>query len=118
MNFSKDEYIFKNVHSIFLGKKSYIDYLESTDKDGKIINGYHIRLKGITEAGLKHTAKEYSTNGITPEYFKLYEDFARGTIKDIVLNPWNEETNKNKVLFEFKLGKVSTKKEFKRKVKF
>ena len=67
--------------SIFLGKKSYIDLLESTDKDGKTITGYHIRLKGITEAGLEHTAKTYSEDKKTPEYFKLYEDLAQGTKK-------------------------------------
>jgi hypothetical protein len=99
--------------SIFLGKKSYIDSLESTDKDGNTITGHHIRLKGITEEGLEHTAKQYDGG-----YFELYEDLAKGTEKEIVLNPFNPEKNKNKVLFEFKAGKVSTRKEFTRKVKF
>jgi len=104
--------------SIFLGKKSYIDYLESTNEKGETIHGHHIRLKGITEAGLEHTAKTYSEDKKTPEYFKMYEDLAKGTVKTIVLNPFNPDTNKNKVLFEFKQGKVSTRKEFSRKVKF
>jgi len=104
--------------SIFLGKKSYIDSLESTDKDGKTITGHHIRLKGITEAGLEHTAKTYSEDKKTPDYFKMYEDLAQGTEKSIILNPFNPDKNQNKVLFEFKEGKVSTRKEFSRKVKF
>jgi len=93
--------------SIFLGKKSYCDYLESKDSNGKTINGYHIRLKGITKEGLDHTAEEYEDS-----YFGLYNDLANGITKKILLNP------KNKVLFEYKSGYVSTKTEFYREVKF
>ena len=107
-----------SVKAIFLGKKSYIDMLESTDSEGKKITGLHIKLKGITEEGLEHAAKQYSEDGKTPEYFKLYEDLARGTEKEIILNPYNAEKNKTKVLFEFKDGTVSTKQKFIRKVKF
>lgn len=108
----KDEPIYAT-KSIFLGKKSYIDVLESKDKDGNIIKGYHIRLKGITEEGLLKASKEYVNS-----YEGLYTDLAHGIEKSIVLNPFNEDENKHKVLFEFKMGKVSTKKEFIRKVKF
>ena len=104
--------------SIFLGKKSYIDCLESKDKNGNKITGHHIRLKGITEAGLEHTAKTYSEDGKIPEYFKMYEDLAKGTPKKIILNPYNKETNSQKVLFEFNGGNVGTRKEFIREVKF
>ena len=107
-----------SVKAIFLGKKSYIDILESTDAEGKKITGHHIKLKGITEEGLEHTAKKYSADGKTPEYFKLYEDLARGTEIEITLNPYNVEKNKTKVLFEFKDGSVSTKQKFIRKVRF
>ena len=99
--------------SIFLGKKSYMDYLESTDKDGNIINGFHTRLKGITREGMKHTAKEYKDG-----YMGLYTDLAKGIEKNMVLNPFDEDNNSQKVLFEFKKGTVSFKKEFIRKVKF
>ena len=98
--------------SIFLGKKSYIDMLESTDSEGKTITGYHKRLKGITKEGLEHTAKQYSG------YFELYEELAKGKEIEIVLNPYNVEKNKTKVLFEFKDGTVSTKQKFIRKVRF
>lgn len=99
--------------SIFLGKKSYLDVLESKDKNGKMITGYHIRLKGITEEGLHEASKKYKDS-----YLGLYKDLANGTEKSIILNPFNHEENKQKVLFEFKMGKVSTKNEFIRKVKF
>lgn len=99
--------------SIFLGKKSYIDILESVDKNGNKINGHHIRLKGITEEGLEDAAKKYE-NG----YFGLYEDLADGNEVKIILNPYNESKNSKKVLFEFGDGCVSTKKEFIRSVKF
>ena len=98
--------------SIFLGKKSYYDKLESVDKDGNKISGQHIRLKGITEEGLEHTAKKY--NG----YENLYTELSKGEKIKFILNPFDESKNKNKVLFEFKQGKVSTKKEFTREVKF
>ena len=93
--------------SIFLGKKSYCDYLESKDKSGRTINGYHIRLKGITKEGLDHASEEYEDS-----YFGLYKDLASGITKRILLNP------KDKVLFEYKSGYVSTKTEFFREVKF
>ena len=93
--------------SIFLGKKSYMDYLESKDKDGNTINGYHIRLKGITEAGLIHTANMYKNS-----YTGLYTELSQGKSINFLLNP------KDKVLFEFNKGQVSTKKDFYREVKF
>ena len=99
--------------SVFLGKKSYMDYLESTDEKGNTVHGFHIRLKGITKEGLEHTAKQYDNS-----YIGLYEDLAKGNEKKIILNPYNPDTNENKVLFEFKEGKVSTRKEFTRVVKF
>jgi hypothetical protein len=99
--------------SIFLGKKSYMDLLESKDEYGNIINGYHIRLKGITEDGLKEQAKKYENS-----YEGLYTDLCDGKELDIVLNPFNKEDNYQKVLFEYNNGYVKTKDQFKRKVKF
>ena len=101
------------VKSIFLGKKSYLDCLESKDKDGNIITGYHIRLKGITKEGLEHVSKEYDES-----YLGLYKYLTTGAEKEITLNPFNPDENKNKVLFEFKNGRVKTRTKFTRKVKF
>lgn len=100
--------------SIFLGKKSYIDCLESTNKKGKTIHGYHVKLKGITEQGLNNSAREYKRIGL----FGLYDDLRTGKAKTIILNPVNDNKNQNKVLFEFKEGKVSTRREFTREVSF
>ena len=44
--------------SLFLGKKTYIDILESTDKDGNIINSEHIRMRGIPTPCIKYYAKQ------------------------------------------------------------
>lgn len=101
------------IKSIFLGKKSYMDLLESKNKDGKIINDYHIRLKGITKEGLHHISKKYENS-----YLGLYEDLTKGNEIGIILNPYDEINNSKKVLFEFKKGVVKTRKEFIRKVKF
>jgi hypothetical protein len=93
--------------SIFLGKKSYMDYLESKDKNGNTINGFHIRLKGITEAGLEHSASKYEDS-----YVGLFTELSKGKTIKMLLNP------KDKVLFEYKQGHVSTKSEFYREIKF
>lgn len=102
------------VKSIFLGKKSYIDCLESVDKDGNKITGFHTRMKGMTEDGLEHSAKKYGTES----YFGLYKDLANDVGVRMLLNPLNVEQNKQKVLFEFKNGNVSTKRPFYRDVCF
>ena len=60
--------------SIFLGKKCYIDKLESRDKDNKPIHGYHIRMKGITHDSIAYTAKKYFGG----DYLKLYENLFNG----------------------------------------
>ena len=111
-NAGKGEEIYA-VKSIFLGKKSYIDKLESKDKDGNIIHSHHIRLKGITKEGIAHQAKNYD-NGVEG----LYEDLSKGNPVEFILNPFNEETNSQKVLFQYGNGRVNFKKEFKRVVKF
>ena len=48
------------VESLFLGKKTYIDILESTDKDGKTINSEHIRMKGIPTPCIKYYAGQHN----------------------------------------------------------
>ena len=42
------------IESLFLGKKTYIDILESTDQDGKTINPEHIIMKDIRTYTLYH----------------------------------------------------------------
>ena len=86
-------------------------------KDNNIINGNHIRLKGITEQGIDDRAKDYNKFG-KDKYFKMFEDLAKGKKIGYILNPFNPEENRQKVLFEFKEGKVSTRKEFIREIQF
>lgn len=98
--------------SLFLGKKSYIDYLESTDAEGKTINGYHIRLKGITTESIEHHSKEFNNP------FEMFEFLAQGNKKVMTLNPFNVDKNHQKVLFEFVKGGVKTRQKFVREIKF
>ena len=60
--------------SIFLGKKSYIDELVGTDKDGNEKIGYHIRMKGIPESCMYYTAKQNGYENV----FEMYEDLLDG----------------------------------------
>jgi len=98
--------------SIFLGKKSYIDVLESVDTNGDKIKGHHVRLKGITEAGMKHSAKKHGS------FEKLYESLAKGIPETFVLNPYDEDEETQKVMFQYVKGGVMTRKEFCRRVRF
>ena len=59
--------------SIFLGKKSYYDKLEGTNKNGDIIDGEHIRMKGINKEGIQHYAKLKGCS-IEDIYDRLYDD--------------------------------------------
>jgi len=106
------------IKSLFLGKKSYIDVLECVNKDGSVMRGFHKRLKGITSEGLEHASKSYPVSS----YLGLYEHLAKGNEVDIVLNPYNPDTEEQKVLFDFKrcsnVMRVSTKQEFRRMVRF
>tara|TARA_R110000765_G_scaffold394611_2_gene488151 strand:+ start:58 stop:2304 length:2247 start_codon:yes stop_codon:yes gene_type:complete len=102
-----------SVKFIGLGKKSYYDKLEGKDKDGNIIHSHHIRLKGITKEGIEHQAKNY-VNGVEG----LYEDLTKGNAIEFLMNPFNEETNSQKVLFQYVDSKVNFRDEFRRVVKF
>ena len=60
--------------SIFLGKKSYFDKLEGTNnKNGEIIHGEHIRMKGINKEGIQHYA-DLKGCSIEDIYDRLYDD--------------------------------------------
>ena len=62
------------VESLFLGKKTYIDSLESTGKDGKTINSEHFRMKGIPTPCIKYYAKQHDISvAARPFKIKWYE---------------------------------------------
>jgi hypothetical protein len=60
--------------SIFLGKKSYIDELVGTDKDGNEKIGYHIRMKGIPESCMHYTAEKNGYDNV----FEMYQALLDG----------------------------------------
>jgi hypothetical protein len=95
---------------IILGKKSYIDELEGTDKQGNKYINFHIRLKGIPPQSINYYVKQ---NNLSSEY-ELYEKLYNGenVIFDITAGG-------DKTCFEFLNNySVNTKTEFKRNVKF
>ena len=61
------------IEIVFLGeKKTYIDILESTDKDGKTINSEHIRMKGTPTPCTKYYAQQkgITVSDVYKELFK------------------------------------------------
>jgi hypothetical protein len=98
----------KSIRSCFLGKKAYIDELRGYDAEGKEHIDYHIRLKGVTEAGINERVEELGA-------MELYEKLANGEELTFVLNP-----TKHKVMFDFTKNSVITRKtrSFTREVSF
>ena len=72
--------------SIFLGKKCYIDILESTDKNGDVINGEHIRMKAIPTPCIKYTAKQNNQSVL-----ELYKQLFNNDIIDFDLTNNNNK---------------------------
>ena len=72
-----------STESYFLGKKCYIDRLECINKDKSIVHGYHIRLKGVTDAGIKHTIN----NKFKGDAMKMFKYLSSGKSLKIPLNP-------------------------------
>ena len=99
----------KSKKSIFLGKKCYIDCLEGENKEGDIIKGYHIRMKGVPSKCVINTAKNMGVG-----LFELYEKHYRGeTITYDLVN------DSGRVFFE-QLSNlhIRSRNEFKRTLKF
>ena len=59
--------------SIFLGKKCYIDSLYALDKDGKELNDYHIRMKGVSTNCIKYKGDQEYNGDFMKMFTKLYE---------------------------------------------
>lgn len=95
--------------SIFLGKKCYIDLLNGLNKNNEKITGHHVRLKGVTQAGIDH-ATEKEEGGI----FKIFERLSNGEAIEFIMNPLNS------VSFEYTKTGIFTRKQesFKRVIKF
>ena len=77
------------VRSIFLGKKSYIDELQGTNKKGEIVTGYHIRMKGIPSKCLLYASEK---NGFKNP-FELYQSLYNGRQIEFDLTNDGEKAN-------------------------
>ena len=73
------------IESLFLGKKTYIYILESTDKDGKTINSEHIRMKSIPTPCIKYYAQKKGI--IVSDVYKKF--FNNKTIRFDLTNDGN-----------------------------
>ena len=58
--------------SLFLGKKVYLEILESTVVDGSLIAGEHVRCKGVPTASVKYAA-ETAGISVLDLYKRLYD---------------------------------------------
>lgn len=94
---------------IALGKKCYIDVLEAKDKNNKIYNGFHIRLKGVSGEAITYEANK---RGITE--LDIYERLYKG--EDI---EFDLTCGGDKACFKFEKNyDIHTQLLFKRKIKF
>ena len=75
----------------FLVKKTYIDMLESTDKDGNTINSEHIRMKGIPTSCITYYAEQHNMS-VLDVFKQLYDN---KTIKFDLSNDGNKFVCKN-----------------------
>ena len=64
----------KSKKSIYLGKKCYLDMLEGKDKDGNIVTGQHVRMKGIPNRCLEY----YSNKLYNGSMWDMYKDLHDG----------------------------------------
>ena len=108
------------IRSVFLGKKFYLDVLESTDKNGKTIRGEHRRGKGCSDIGLDVASRKYYNPklDISPSIGMYAELCKPNSSVEIQLNAYDPLTNVQKVSFEFKNGSVSTRGKFVRNISF
>jgi hypothetical protein len=95
-------------NSYFLGKKMYIDEIESINEKGEIINGFHIRMKGIPNKTIEYYCKENKISSLEL-YEKLYNH------ESINFDLTNGGTKCN---FEYKSDMtIHTRSEFSRTIK-
>ena len=106
----------KSLEMVILGKKSYLDVLEGTLKNGDKVNGEHVRLKGIPNKTIEYTRKLNNLSSIKDLYYGLL----KGKTIDFDLCHSDKSIEKHgRVNFDFKKnGTVETKIKFLRSIKF
>ena len=114
-NDCEDIYSYK---SIFLGKKCYIDMLKGTALDGSVVWGTHIRMKGIPNSTIKHTANMLYDGNDDDNLYSLYESLYEGVRIEFDLLEYKDGKS-NRVNFKFdKNGSIRSMTEFKRSLHF
>ena len=98
------------IESIFLGKKCYIDKLQGYDKDGNLVNDYHIRMKGVPNKSIL-----YKSNFENRDVMDIYKNMFKGNPEEFDLNCGGHKIN-----FEYNSDMtISTRtKEYIRTLKF
>ena len=104
-----------SIWNVSLGSKCYLDVLKGKNKFGEIIYDTHIRLKGVTEAGINAKINEYKKENFIENAKSLFTDLSLGKEVEFVLNP-----TKDKVMMKYVEGGITTLENgsFKRKLKF
>lgn len=106
----------KSLEMVILGKKSYLDVLEGTLKNGDKVYGEHVRLKGIPNKTIEYTRKLNNLSSIKDLYYSML----KGNSIDFDLCHSDNTIEKfGRVNFDFKKnGTVETKTKFLRTLKF
>jgi hypothetical protein len=92
-----------------------MDVLESKDKDGNIINGEHLRMKGVPQQSIDYTRKLLNTN-FHDLYMKLYKG---EKIKfDLLCGGQRCNFQYNKDMSVRSLGYINGESEFTRELSF
>ena len=98
-----------SVESYFVGKKAYIDKLEGFDKDGCLLNNYHIRMKGVPTNCISYKATHSDKYN---DVMDIYKDLYDG-------NSINFDLLAGGVMFESQPnGEIFTRTSFNRNIKY
>jgi len=93
------------VESIFLGKKCYIDKLQSVNANDEIIYDYHIRMKGVPDDSIAFKARHEFDNDLMKVYKSLY-DGDRVTFDLIAVKPKFEMCKNMNIITKTKFDRV------------
>ena len=100
-----------SIHStefIGLGKKCYIDRLVGDSETGELVEGYHMRMKGVSNGAIEHCYTNEETNPLA-----LYSDMYHGEEKEFDLLCGGAAT-----VFDCNRFSYGMKSQFKRVLKF
>lgn len=108
---TKDEVVSKLC--IILGKKMYLDVLEAHDKEGNLLNDYHVRMKGVNSVALEDMKNELGS--YEEIYTRLYYD--KKLLFNLCADPLKPKFAYNNMGQVYTIGKGREREEFLREVK-